>query len=672
MSGFKVLVLENKQEIRVHKGFTVQPQSYHRLIGLFEIPQQRHSQVYYDFEKGGTHKYKMRVLTKNPPPKYRYYYDVPSKGVSHQELLKVGSRFAHGSGEDKGHFEVTHVHDDGNVTIKHTTTGDSQKLSHDALRNLLHSEQSEIGQGVREKAEKLLQNYKNALKYGTDYHKEARRKDVVDFAQRMGNESLLNQVQKLDEEQSKIKEVPFEIPKTGNDDLDSLEKKARSEGLSEYDITRIARLRKKPLSPQISVALAPSKKESYHVRHRVIDLFDLITSHNPEGGALNPKYDQKLQSRHRGRLADAQQIAQMAASIEPMALLYDSRRTDEGAPIIGEDMMVESGNGRTMALMLAAKHNNKAWQLYQEELPDALSLVGLSDKDLKGKKFPVIIRERITGNGDSGVRNDFAEKANTSSIKRMSAFEEALRDAKFITPDMLVDLSVGEDEGIEQALSRSANKIVTGRYLKTMPDNESAALVDENGNLSKHGRERFKAALYLYALPGKSGETIAKTFVETSDHDLKNFDTALSKALPRLAKLRAMYDSGERNKNLDIMPDFARSIEKLDQLRQSDQTLSDYLKTPDFFETQTTPLQNSMMTKINEVKKAPKKLKTLINSYLETIESMPHAGQGGLFGGPSIKNAQEAWDATLKTYENKLAKEEKPIKKEKPQTGFSF
>jgi len=591
--------------------------------------------------KGKGHKYVKREPTGKPKPKWRYWYKIPGRGLVSSDGLKVGSSFKHGKGDDAGHYHVKEgPNNEGKYKIVHDETKKEKWVSVDEVKKLLHEHHKE---GLKGKRDKLLQNFKAALKHGKEYHQSGRRKDIEKYAAAHGDTELLAEMNLIEGEHKKKKSEETPTKKAGDPELERLELKAREGDLEKHEIERLSKIRKRPLSQEISVALSPSKKQSYHVRLKVVDLDDLITSHN-ESGQLNEAYDQKLQSRHRGRLADAEQIRTMAAGLEPMALLYDSRRTDEGSPIIGEDGMVESGNGRTMAMKYAANNNNAAWQLYQEELREALDMMGLSERDLAGKSKPVLIRERLTGDGNMDFRVDFAESANTSSIKRMSAFEEALRDANNITPGMLDDLKVNEDESLDSALSKRSNLGVARDYLNTMPPNEAAALVDKEGNLSRHGRERFKAALYLYSLPGDAGKTIAQTFVETSDHDLKNFDAVLSKVLPRLALLRSKYNDGSRKKSLDIMPDIARTIQKLDHLKRSDQTVQQYLRTPDMFEAQTTPLQNEMLVKFDALKRSPKKMRQLMNHYIDAVEAMPDAGQGGLFGGDGgMSTAEDAW-----------------------------
>ena len=69
-------------------------------------------------------------------------------------------------------------------------------------------------------------------------------------------------------------------------------------------------------------------------------------------GRTNPAYPAALQPRDRTRAASIQQVNSIANRLQPERL-GASASTSEGAPIIGPDGAVESGNGRTMAIMQA-------------------------------------------------------------------------------------------------------------------------------------------------------------------------------------------------------------------------------------------------------------------------------------------------------------------------------
>jgi ddrB-like ParB superfamily domain len=74
----------------------------------------------------------------------------------------------------------------------------------------------------------------------------------------------------------------------------------------------------------------------------VVEASDLITSQDHG-------YDSRLQPRERDRAAAQAQVRNIASNLDPERLGY-SAEADRGAPIVGSDGMVESGNGRVLAL----------------------------------------------------------------------------------------------------------------------------------------------------------------------------------------------------------------------------------------------------------------------------------------------------------------------------------
>ena len=100
----------------------------------------------------------------------------------------------------------------------------------------------------------------------------------------------------------------------------------------------------------------PSSDKSYHFQYKVVDLNDLVTSHNPDL-TVNPRYPKELQPRIRDRAASRIQIEGMAQHLNPRVLLHDSGFIDTGPMIVGSDNVVESGNGRTLALMVASRES---------------------------------------------------------------------------------------------------------------------------------------------------------------------------------------------------------------------------------------------------------------------------------------------------------------------------
>lgn len=99
----------------------------------------------------------------------------------------------------------------------------------------------------------------------------------------------------------------------------------------------------------------PGNKQTIKFHYALVNVSDLVASHDINGDE-NEAYPPELQPRDRSRVASQQQVLEIANDIIPEKL-GQSGNVQDGAPIIGRDMIVESGNGRTIALQYAAQQS---------------------------------------------------------------------------------------------------------------------------------------------------------------------------------------------------------------------------------------------------------------------------------------------------------------------------
>lgn len=136
----------------------------------------------------------------------------------------------------------------------------------------------------------------------------------------------------------------------------------------------------------------------------------------------------ELQPRDRSRAASDTQVADMAANLDPARLMY-APEADRGAPVVGPDGVIESGNGRVMALVRAAEQNPEKFEAYKQALRDA----GFEVPDTG---VPILVSRRTTDLTPE-QRTQFVNDANTSAIARMSATETAQMDVGAMTGAVL-------------------------------------------------------------------------------------------------------------------------------------------------------------------------------------------------------------------------------------------
>ncbi|MGL6121995.1 MAG: hypothetical protein ACRC1W_03005, partial [Shewanella sp.] len=127
-------------------------------------------------------------------------------------------------------------------------------------------------------------------------------------------------------------------------------------------------------------------------QYAVVDVADLVVS-NHLNGEINESFPQALQPRNRTTFEAVNKIAQQSLHID-FSRLNASKRTDIGAPIIGEDRVVESGNGRVMALNKAYIEGNA--QTYRFNLWQLAKRFGLHPNVVERMSRPVLVRVRLT------------------------------------------------------------------------------------------------------------------------------------------------------------------------------------------------------------------------------------------------------------------------------------
>jgi len=135
-----------------------------------------------------------------------------------------------------------------------------------------------------------------------------------------------------------------------------------------------------------------SEFESIKAQYAAVEIKDLVASHDTEGH-INKAYPSDLQPRDRSRTVSRLQIKEIAAGVKPPKL-GASAKTSDGAPIVGEDLVVESGNARVVGLKGA--YANKKADNYKEWLQENAETFGLTAEEIAKLDNPVLVRIRKT------------------------------------------------------------------------------------------------------------------------------------------------------------------------------------------------------------------------------------------------------------------------------------
>ena len=350
---------------------------------------------------------------------------------------------------------------------------------------------------------------------------------------------------------------------------------------------------------------------SYDFAYEVKSLSDLIASNDSAYG-VNPNYPSELQPRDRTREASRQQIENMANDLRP-ELLGESSMLSNGAPIIGMDNVVESGNGRTMAIGKAYEtgkaddYRNFIEQYAQEK-----------GWDISGVNNPVLVRTRLTDTD----RTAFTKLANESDVAQYSASERAVSDVDRL-PDASI-LKINSDGTIN--LDGSMD-FVRG-FVDQLPKSEQSTAITSDGRLSQEGKRRIESAMVQRAY-GDSG--LVTRLAENLDDDSKTILNALLRSAPQLAQLGDLVKQGGRHSNT-IAQDLAQAAQKLSDIKANGQTVHDYLNQNQLIDDGLSDGAKQFLNVFDTNKRSAKGISDNIQSEIDRIEGMGDPRQGSLFG----------------------------------------
>jgi hypothetical protein len=299
-------------------------------------------------------------------------------------------------------------------------------------------------------------------------------------------------------------------------------------------------------------------------RYGLRESSDLVTSHNHQG-RTNPDYPKDLQPRDRERSASKLQIQKMTKSLNP-ELLGKSALASDGAPIIGPDNVVESGNARSIAIGQA--YRAKLAEEYRQWLSKNAEQFGLTPEQVENMKNPVLVRERLTDVN----RAEFARQANQSNIATMGPAERALMDAERITADHMDMLNVPEDGNM---LAGNNRKFVR-QFIAMLGPEEAAQYLTKEGLPTKQLSDRIQAAIFAKAY---GDERLLAIMAEEADPDIKNILNALSAAAPEFAKTKTLGIDDAIN----IVPYIVEAVELVQKAKLKGVPLETYLKQPAMF-----------------------------------------------------------------------------------------
>jgi len=375
----------------------------------------------------------------------------------------------------------------------------------------------------------------------------------------------------------------------------------------------------------------PTDQTTYEFKFKVVPLSSLVASHD-SNMMPNTDYPQELQPRLRDRAASRTQIDNIARNLNPKVLLHDTGFIDTGPMIVGNDNVVESGNGRVLALRSAIESYPEKYRLYKVMLTNQAEKYGLLADDIESIDNPVLVRERVT----KVDRAEFARQANVGAVMGMSPYEQANQDAKRLSAESVSQLYIGEDQTIDQALRLKSNDHVVNAFVKTIPANERATISDEKGSLNLQGINRLKLALFTKTYTGEAGQRLARIFGESADPYVKQIENAMFQSLPDMAKAESLIATGDRDSNMSVAPNLAEIVDTYAGLKANGLSVKDYLKQSAMFEERLDPYQKALLEHFDTIARKPKLIREFIRESAQGIIDAPPKGQISMMGSNPI------------------------------------
>ena len=322
---------------------------------------------------------------------------------------------------------------------------------------------------------------------------------------------------------------------------------------------------------------------SVDVRYGLRDLGDLTTSHDLDF-RVNRAYPPELQPRDRSSVAAREQVQDIYSKLQPERFAPNSD-ANMGPPVVGPDGVVESGNGRTLALAKAYAEGGDRAAAYKGWLSS-------QGYDPSGMDRPVLVANRDTPMSPED-RAAFAHSTTGSGL-RLNATEQAMSDARALD-DPTIALNKSPD------VTAASNRDFVRAFVSKLPQTERGEMLTGDGGLSQDGVKRIEAAMTARAYG--DADLITRAFSHP-EPNIKAIAGALTDASGEWAKMRDAATRGDTPPGSDITPDLVSAVKSIMRARDEGKPVWEILNQGDMFHSDTSQMAAKLFFRDGDMRRA--------------------------------------------------------------------
>jgi hypothetical protein len=289
-------------------------------------------------------------------------------------------------------------------------------------------------------------------------------------------------------------------------------------------------------------------------KYVIMELDDVIQSHDERTFDWNPKYPKQCQERDYKKSAEKDKVLSYSSNFKPYHFINDSPEAMTGPSVVSKDNVVLGGNGRIMMLKRVKLLNN--YDKYIDYLKPRLQMFGFSDNtEFKKMKYPVLVR-MINAEMDrcswySRILNETLSRAKDQNTNSLS-LAKSLSQKGF---EEIAQIFEGEDdETFNQVVSKDKNQKVVIDVLRKneiITSSNSPIWLTNDGNLTPAGKNNLENLLLAKILPSEE-------LIEGA----KDYTNRILKAIPVLTKIQTL------SKEFDLLP-YLRDVIKFENIRRT-------------------------------------------------------------------------------------------------------